>query len=204
MPNRITQSDWLNILVFVGKAGQSRREADRPSSKLRCCSICDDRPSKQRQRWGVGHHAAASKNLTSTANAQGPVSVKQVRGVCELATHHHPSNLTLFQLDHHHLHPLFCCTTHQVSPCGRHHGQPEYPNVDQPAGRLPPCLLLSHPLALCCSLTRPREEEDPPKTTRTRPNPPQLAPTPNTQHNHSTKSRSLRALAPSLPIGGPH
>jgi len=29
MPNRITQSDWLNILVFVGKAGQSRREADR-------------------------------------------------------------------------------------------------------------------------------------------------------------------------------
>jgi len=142
MPNRITQSDWLNILVFVGKAGQTPR--GRPtSSKLRCCSICDDRPSKQRQRWGVGHHAAASKNLTSTANAQGPASVKQ------------------------------------VSPCGRHHGQPEYPNVDQPAGRLPPCLLLWHPLALCCSLTRPREEEDPPKTTRTRPNPPQPQ-TPNT------------------------
>ena len=178
MPNRITQSDWLNILVFVGKAGQSRREADRPSSKLRCCSICDDRPSKQRQRWGVGHHAAASKNLTSTANAQGPVSVKQVRGVCELATHHHPSNLTLFQLDHHQPPPPFLLhhsPGESVRTAPRSARIPKRRSTGRSPSALPSSLASLGPLLLTHSAKGgggpAQNHPNPPQPAPTRPNP---------------------------------
>ena len=155
--------------------GQSRADAARPTDLVETPLLFHLRRPPQQAEAEVGGGAPRSSEQKPDIDSKrtGPgVREAGARGV--RTGHHHPSNLTLCQLDHHNLHPLFCCTTHQVSPNTQ-------TSINRPvAFRLAffsriPWPFAAHSLGQGRRRTRPK----PPEPAPTRPNPPQPQ-TPNT------------------------